>query len=247
MLSAGRVYLSADFSVKNGGSEPVSRLALLAYAHPSFDAASAISEARLASGQQPLDSFVQRIHPSHALVNVGAAGERRLVGRSGMSDLFALAEAELPAIPAWLAADALLPYGFLVADGATIPPGGEGRVTVAFAFPSGSRPQASLEAFTWNALLVTLPRLRTAQAAEERHPAGWSASLARIKGRPGAELVVLGAGIRSRPPAIACDQLIPLANVRIAGRHAGDARYAGLLPASEAGMPHIDGCLRGEP
>jgi hypothetical protein len=247
MVSAGRVYLSADFIVRNLGTEPVARLALLAYGAPPFDAASAISGARLASGQRPRDTFVQRISPTHALAHVGAVGERKLVGRSAMSDFFALREGELPPLASRLGADTLYPYGFLVAAGEVIPPGGEGRVTVAFSFPAGSRAAASLERFTWNALLVELPTIRRAQAAEERHPAGWAESLARIAGRADVELVVLGAGDRLRPAAVRCERLVLLANVRIAGHHAADGRYAGLLPATEAQLPKVQGCPGGGP
>jgi hypothetical protein len=242
MLGAGRVYLSADFIVQNQGNAPVSRLALLAYGHPRFDAASPISDARLASGQRPLATFVPKLHPTHALAYAGVAGGRQLVGREGMSDFFALREGELPALPSALEADTLYPYGFLVAGGALIPPGGEGRVTVAFSFPAGSRPAASLERFTWNGLLVELPTIRLAQAAEERHPSGWRASVARMAGRTNVELVVLGAGERIRPAGVRCDQLVPLSDVRLAGRHADDPRYVGLLPATEARPPSIDGC-----
>jgi hypothetical protein len=243
LLVAGGVVVSAEFLITNHGLRPVERLALIAYAHPSFRAGSALAGVRLASGQPASDTLVHAIHPSHALALQGDVHGRHLLGLPEGSDFLALREGELP--PA-LAAATPLPYGFWVADGGAIEPGGVGRVTIAFTFPIGTRAPASLASFVWHAAPVELPALRSTQAALERHPPGWAATIARAGAPHGRQVAALGAGVRDLPDGFDCGRLLSIANVRIAGR-AGDADAAWLLPAALAQLPTFPACPGASP
>jgi hypothetical protein len=240
---AGRVAVSAEFLLTNHGQRPVERLALIAYAHPSFRAGSALTGVQLASGQVASDTLVHAIHPSHALALQGAADGRHLLGLPEASDFVALRETELPAA---LGAAHPLPYGFWVADGGPIEPGGVGRVTIAFTFPIGTRAPASLDSFVWHAAPVELPALRSSQAALERHPPGWAATITRAGASHGHQVAALGAGARDLPDGFDCGRLLSIANVRIAGR-AGHVDAAWLLPPALAQPPTFPLCPGASP
>jgi hypothetical protein len=237
-----RVYIGVEFLATNRTDTPLERLALLALGVPGARSGSALSAIRLGNAQAASDPFALSIHPTHALHLVEGAGGRRLLGRDGASDFVALAEHELPTPSSTGDATPRFPYGFWIGAGRPIAPGGHARVTLAFTFPAGAEPHTSLERFTWHAVLVQLPALRSVQAPQERHASGWAATAARARGMGGAQIVALGAGERSVPSGASCSDLIPLANVRIAGTGPSDPHHRTLLPARSDQPATFSGC-----
>jgi hypothetical protein len=236
------IYVSVEFLATNATKAPLERVALLGIAVLGARGGSALSAVRLSNGQAASERFTASIHPTHALRLVEEASGRRLIGRQGASDFVAIAERELPHLPAGSAATTLFPYGFWIGGGSRLEPGASARVTLAFTFPVGAQPSTSLERFTWHAVLVQLPELRSVQAPEERHTSGWLATTSRASSMGGASIVALGSGERAQPRGARCSDLIALANVRIAGVNAADPNHRNLLPATIGQPATFTGC-----
>jgi hypothetical protein len=247
-----QLFVHAEFVLVNDSDSAIDRLVLLAFQHADFRVGSAISQPLLvSSGAVAPDAYVRRMHPTHALsydIDRFAAGDAFL-GRPGASHFVAYAEEDLPTIDTdtFSFVEGVLPYGFAVGDGAMIEPGQSASVTVAFTYPRGSTHLASLQSFTWNAILVRSPDVRVTQAPAESHDRGWQATLDRARSTAAERTVAIGRGTRVLASDVDCDTLVGLADVRIAGLDRDDADYVGLVPAADVAFPEFVGCQGATP
>ena len=242
------LYVNAEFRVHNDGATPLERLVLVGYRHEAFRVASAISQPRLGSVPAP-DVYVRRIAPTHRMTFDAAfvdAGEA-LLGDSGASHFIAFDEAEVPELLGPAGYLGLLPYGYSVGGGIELAPGGHAPVWLAFTVPVGPASTAVLTSFVWNAVLLTAPDVRVAQAPAEQHARGWAAVLERTAAAGATRIVAIGAGERQVPAGVDCDQLVGLADVRIAGEGPEDEAYVGLIDPARVEAPVFVGCEGASP